>query len=60
MIVDGMMRTMPYPKETMHHVLMGEPGNKFPEEKCCSSNDYAKGNGKQTHGFNRPYEGTVF
>src|SRR5690349_18567665 len=38
MIVNGMMRSMPYPKETMHDILMGEPCHEFPREKSCYYN----------------------
>src|SRR6188768_1650134 len=34
MIMNGMMRLVPHPKEAVHDVFMGEPDNKFPEQKC--------------------------
>src|ERR1041385_3327338 len=40
---------MPYPEETMHHVLVCKPCNKFPREKCRSCSQSTCNNRHPTH-----------
>jgi hypothetical protein len=41
MVMNGMVRFMPRPKESMHYILMSEPRDKFPEQKGTDNNGSA-------------------
>lgn len=49
MVVHGVMRPVPYPKETVHDILVREPGHKFPEEKNGDDDERAEYNGDPIH-----------
>jgi hypothetical protein len=49
MVMNGMVRFVPRPKESMHHVLMSKPGYKFPKQKSADNNGTADQEGNEIH-----------
>ena len=49
MIVNRVMRFMPYPQESMHDILVREPGHKLPEEKGADDDQAADNDGEDIH-----------